>query len=136
MSAEQKQAGAGHRGDVGAAWEDQLAPAEAEDAHRSDRSRSWVPPILAPLVAAAMNSSLRRLFPFTSHNMLRFARSADLGVWDRTKIAPVFVAVVPDPDRYLVYAGEFAEELPDPVLETDDPAAAIAEVERRLAGWI
>jgi hypothetical protein len=90
---------------------------------------------MADLATATMNSRLRLLFPSTSHNMLRFARSADLGVWDRTKIAPVFVAVVPDPDRYVVYAGEFVEELPDPVLGTDDPDMAVAEVERLLSGW-
>lgn len=90
---------------------------------------------MADLVTAAMDSGLRRLFPFTSHNMLRFARSGDRGVWDRDAIAPVFVAVVPEPDRYVVYTGEFAEELPDPVLETDDPTAAVAEVERALSGW-
>jgi hypothetical protein len=111
------------------------ALARDDDERRRDRRPSWVPPIMTDLVTAAMNSRLRTLYPFTRHNMLRFARSADLKVWDRTKIAPVSVAVVPDPDRYLVYAREFAEQLPDPLLETDDPAAAVAEVERLLSGW-
>ena len=133
VSGEQTEAGARRRGDVVAAWEDQLAAAEADDAYRSDRSRSWVPPILAPLVATAMNSSLRRLFPFTSHNLLRFSRSPDVAMPNSADIAPAFVAVVPDPDRYVVLAGAFDAQRWHSVFETTEPVAAVAQVERVLS---
>src|SRR5690606_13223857 len=96
-------------GEADAAWRFQLAAARHADEQGHDRSRTWVPPILAPLVTAAMGSGLRRLFPFTSHNLLRFSRTADLGLSNSADTAPVFVAVVPDPDRYIVYADADAE---------------------------
>lgn len=122
-------------GETDAAWRFQLAAARQADEQGHDRSRSWVPPILAPLVMAAMGSGLRRLFPFTSHSLLRFSRTADLGLSSSADTAPVFVAVVPAPDRYIVYTDADDAEPGHPLLETNDPAAAAAHAERLLAGW-
>jgi hypothetical protein len=118
-----------------AAWESQLMHARSDDEHRADRSQSRVPPITSALVTAAMNSRLRRLFPFTSHNLLRLSTSSDLGMRRRDHVAPAFVAVVPDPDRYIVHSGAIGAEPATSILETPDPAAAVAEVERLLSRW-
>lgn len=82
-----------------------------------------------------MNSGLRRLYPFTSHNLLRFSRSPAVDVRHRDGIAPAFVAVVSDPDRYVVFSGAIGADPLSAVLETSDAAAAVEEVERLLSDW-
>jgi hypothetical protein len=120
------------------AWEFQLAAAVEDDAARQDGHASWVPPIMQPLVLAAMHSNLRRLAPFTSHNLLRFRMldmSEGLPNLRQETIAPAFVAVVPEPDRYVVIAGQVGVEPWDIVLETADPTTAVDQVVELLIDW-
>jgi hypothetical protein len=44
-----------------AAWDQLLALALDDDAYRSDRSQSWVPPLMEELVVAVRTTALRRL---------------------------------------------------------------------------
>ena len=53
---------------------------------------------------------LRRLVPFTSHNLLRFSTSPLAAIPKRGDIAPPFVAAVPEPDRYVVFSGPVGAE--------------------------
>jgi hypothetical protein len=88
---------------------------------------------MAALVEAASRTDLVRLFPFHSHNVLRFATSPQwyLGVGD---VAPAFIMLEPNPDRYLVYSGDLrgANAIE---LETDSPAAAAARAAELVLSW-
>jgi hypothetical protein len=117
------------------AWDAQIAAARDADRGSENRSLSWVPPIMEPLVRAAQSTGLRRLYPFTSHNQLRFGTAPPAIGGDNGSIAPIFIAVSTDPDRYVVYLdrGDLGQH--QAVLETTSPGAAATEAERRLASW-
>ena len=121
--------------ELAACWEAELAAAEEEDA-RNESSSSWVPPIKADLVRAVRNTSLRRLYPFTSMSRLCFSSGPDLFSPD-VSIAPAHVALAPEGD-YVVYQGDptpRADESPREVVATYDPDTAARAVEGLLTDW-
>ena len=121
--------------ELAACWDAELAAAVDEDA-RNDSSESWVPPIKADLVRAARNTSLRRLYPFTSMNRLCFSSCPDLLSADAS-IAPAHVALAPEGD-YVVFQGDpspGADEEPRGVIATYDPDEAARAVEALLTDW-
>lgn len=120
---------------VAACWEAELVAAEEEDADNMSTA-SWVPPIKADLVRAVRNTSLRRLYPFTSMNRLCFSSSPDLLSADAS-IAPAHVALAPEGD-YVVYHGDptpQSDEDPHEVIATYDPNEAATVVEQLLTDW-
>jgi hypothetical protein len=72
------------------------------------------------------------LFPFTSHNLLRFSASNDLGN-PGTDVAHAFIEVAAHPDRYVVRVGSIAASRVELETANADQAAEVAE--RLLAGW-
>src|SRR5690348_17911108 len=88
-------------------WRFQLSAAEQHDRWTS-HIRTSVPPIQTPLISAAAATDLRRFHPFTSHNHLRFA-AQPAHVLDSAALAPVSIAWVNEPDRYVVYRHEGVE---------------------------
>lgn len=107
-------------------------------AHENDRSsgfptKSWVPPILGPLVDAAQATVLGRLYPFTSMNRLCFATRSEQHM-DASSIAPAFVVVAP-PGEYVVFEGDPYADAPRESLTTTDPSEAAAQAAKLLTGW-
>jgi hypothetical protein len=116
------------------AWEWQLDSARDFDEDCADRSRTWPPPIMTALVTAAAASGLRRFFPFTSHQLLRFATSPEFYLGTGA-VAPACIDLVADPDGYIVWWGQLFHDSLRKVLETADPAAAVTELDQLLIGW-
>lgn len=117
------------------AWEGQLHVARAFDDDRAGRGDddAWPPPILSALVVAVQATSLRRLYPFTSH--ARLCLSAGPRPWEPgVSHAPAFVALE-SPSLYCVWSGKPYRDAPVVVLTTEDPHRAAAELERLLVGW-
>lgn len=116
------------------AWEWELDSARAFDKECADRSRTWPPPIMTPLVAAAAITALRRLFPFASHQFRCFATTPEwyLGTG---AVAPACIGLVADPDGSIVWSGHLFHDSLRKVLETPDPVAAVTELDRLLTGW-
>lgn len=114
-------------------WDEEMAAAEAFDVSCADRSKAWPPPIMATLVEAASRTDLVRFFPFHSHNVLRFATSPN---WYLSEgdVAPAFVVLGRNPDRYLVFSGEL-RGITTIELETDSPTAAADRAADLLLSW-
>ena len=86
-----------------------------------------------PLAAAAAETSLRRFYPFLSHHLLCLSTSP---AWFlQGAVAPACIGVANNPDIYIVWSGQLFRDPVHNVLESTDPADAVAEVERLLAGW-
>jgi hypothetical protein len=94
----------------------------------------WVATRVRQLATAAQGTPLRSLFPYTSHNSLHFSRCSQYPfthdcpwVWfDRE---PRFITYAPHPTGI---QGNLAEPRPPVLLDTDDPAAAIAAAVQAL----
>lgn len=115
-------------------WDWLFACARAFDETCADRSKTWPPPIMAPLAAAAAKTSLRRFYPFLSHHLLCLSTSPVWYLGDGA-IAPACVGVASSPDIYIVWSGQLFRDQVHNVRETQDPAEAAAEVDRLLVGW-
>ncbi|MGX6601779.1 hypothetical protein ACWKSP_06535 [Micromonosporaceae bacterium Da 78-11] len=115
------------------AWDWQRDCAQAFDDSRPGRSSTW-PPNMTSLVMAAATSGLRRLYPFTRYQSLRFATSPEwyLGAGE---IAPAGVDLVTDPLGYVVWSGRPLDAAPHRIAETTDPIAAVTHLEQLLTGW-
>ena len=115
------------------AWDWLRDCAQAFDDSRPGRSSTW-PPNMTGLVMAAATSGLRRLYPFTRHQSLRFATSPEwyLGTG---AIAPAGVDLVTDPLGYVVWSGPPATGPRDNVAETTDPIRAVSRLELLLGNW-
>jgi len=107
--------------------------AQAFDDSRPGRSSTW-PPNMTSLVMAAATSGLRRLYPFTRHQSLRFATSPEwyLGTG---AVAPACVDLVTDPLGYIVWSGPPSAGPRAKVAETTDPIQAITHLELLLGNW-
>ncbi len=115
------------------AWDWLRDCAQAFDDSRPDRSSTW-PPNMTSLVMAAATSGLRRLYPYTRHQSLRFATSPQwyLGTGE---LAPGGVDLVSDPLGYVVWSGSPTAAPHDRIAETTDAIAAITQLEEVLADW-
>jgi hypothetical protein len=111
------------------AWDWQRDCAQAFDDSRPDRSSTW-PPNMTSLVMAAATSELRRLYPFTRYQSLRFATSPQwyLGAGE---VAPARVDLADDPLCYIVWSGAPQRR----IAETTDPIAAVTHLEHLLTNW-
>lgn len=102
----------------GAAWDDD---------HRVP-GKSWVPPILLDLVVAARSSTLRRLYPFTSHAWLRFSTGPRFWAGGG-EVLPVMIGLTPDARYWVVRVRD--EVLMDgpleDILKTDNASEAVAQ---------
>jgi hypothetical protein len=116
------------------AWDWLLECADGFDESCADRSKTWPPPIMAPLARAAATSGLRRFYPWLSHNLMRLSIPCDDWIM-RPNVAPAFAGVGPNPDRYVVWEGELFSGPTEVTLETPDPVRAVTELERLLAAW-
>ncbi|MFB9234742.1 hypothetical protein ACFFWC_04210 [Plantactinospora siamensis] len=117
------------------AWEWLLDCARGHDASCADRSKTWPAPIMTPLALAAATTRLRRFYPFIGHELLCFATSP---VWYQGEgaVAPAFIGVAADPDRYIVWSGHpSCREPVAEILQTTDPLAAATELDRLLTDW-
>ncbi|MBB2947336.1 hypothetical protein FB565_007104 [Actinoplanes lutulentus] len=94
----------------------------------------WVAMRLRQLAAAAQGTPLRNLFPYTSHNSLHFSRCSHYPFtqdcpWIWFAPEPHFVAYAPHPTGI---QGNLADSQPPVLLDTDDPAAAVAAAVQAL----
>jgi len=113
-------------------WDFQEVAARHFD-EASRRVRSWVPPTLTVLVAAVRASTLRRLYPFTSHN--RFCLSDGPRFWaGEGQVAPAFVSLHRD-WGYTLWSGGPYDPAATEMLSTEDASAAAIELERLLDRW-
>lgn len=79
-------------------WDWLFACAQAFDETCADRSKTWPPPIMTPLAAAAAETSLRRFYPFLSHHLLCLGTSP---AWFlQGAVAPACIGVANNPDIY------------------------------------
>jgi hypothetical protein len=115
-------------------WDWMLGCAREFDESCADRSQTWPPPIMTALVMAAAATGLRRFYPFTSHQLLRFATSPEWYLGEGA-VAPGCIDLAADPDRYIVWSGQLFHEPLRNILETVDAVAAVRELDRLLAGW-
>jgi hypothetical protein len=115
------------------AWADMLTHAQEADAD-CRRIGSWVPPILNDLASAAHATTLRRFHPFTSMNYFRMASGPRWWLGNGGTIAPAFIALHPSAG-YAVWPDQPADDDVEPLLTTDDPHTAAAELERLLSTW-
>jgi hypothetical protein len=114
-------------------WDWLFACARAFDETCADRSKTWPPPIMAPLAAAAAKTSLRRFYPFLSRHLLCLSTSPARFL--EGAVAPACIGIASNPDIYIVWSGQLFRDQVRNVLESLDPADAVAEVERLLADW-
>ncbi|MFI0351510.1 hypothetical protein [Actinomadura sp. 9N407] len=122
-------------GDPAAAWEDFEASTDSADVYVS--ARTWEMPDFGALARAVRRTSLRRLFPFTSHSRFCLGDRADF--WrtgsDGGHIAPAFI-VRSREHGYVVEAGNpYHAAQVESVLTTKDPEAAAHCLEHLLADW-
>ncbi|MGV9810299.1 DUF6193 family natural product biosynthesis protein [Micromonospora chersina] len=99
----------------------------------------WFTVRLDQLLTVAAGTPLRTLFPYTSHNSLHFSRCSDYPFthdcpWIWFSSDGHFITYPPHPS--LVLQGNLADPLPPPLLDTDDPHAAVdAAVNNLPATW-
>jgi hypothetical protein len=106
------------------AWDWALECAQAFDEWMAGRES--FPPIMTPLVVAARRTSLSRFYPFTSHQVLRFATRDQWWRYGESVVGPVGIGLTSDPDQYVVWRGEFfADQPPTIQLLTADPVEAV-----------
>jgi hypothetical protein len=118
--------------ELGEPWESYLHVARDFDA-ACQGDGTWPPPIMTALVTAVQATTLRRLYPFTSH--ARLCLSAGPRCWEPGAVnAPAFVSLEL-PGLYNVWSGKPYRDAPTIVLTTEDPEFAAAEFERLLSGW-
>ena len=113
-------------------WNEWLRIAELKDGRAQVRSLR-TPPILADLIKAARKTTLRRFFPFVSHDILRFSTRPMSDSGDPL-IVPVFVVLSHD-DGYMIYEGDFSQSDVPMVISTHSAAVATSEIERLLTRW-
>ena len=93
----------------------------------AQQHRNWFDDHLLPLAEAAFGSSLRRFFPYTAVNNLCFAKGSTYPFpGDQPGWIQFYEGV------YVVRRHDLAQPDGISVLETDDPAAAAAALERLL----
>jgi hypothetical protein len=133
--------GGRHDGDVNRGlvswWDGEVVAADRLDVACRVPAHCWMPPNLGDLVRAVRETTLCRLFPFTSHASLCLSDRPDFwqGGPDGGQIAPAFVSRTRE-DGYLVWSGSLAHvEEAEAVLTTGNAEAAAAELERFLAWW-
>lgn len=112
-----------------ASWDYQAAFADWYDGLKP----AWSPPSFKALVAAAQATTLRRLFPFTSHWVLRFRANEDM-LTSLASIAPGSIAVTQS-GLYAVQSGLKWHGSVDATLFTADPEEAAAALAQLLADW-
>lgn len=103
---------------------------ETVAAHRDARIKA-ARPMLSDLVKAARRTTLFRLFPFFTHDVLRFGSTP---AWEDGPVAPVFVVFNPA-EGYVVFKGDLIREVSTTVLTTPQAGEAIRTIERLLIGW-
>lgn len=74
------------------------------------------------------------LLSFLSHHLLRLSM-APVWYWGEGAVAPTCVGVASRPDRCIVWSGQLFVDQVQSVLETQNPADAVAKADRLLADW-
>jgi hypothetical protein len=92
--------------------------------------------MLAALVRTAAGSRLARLYPYTSHDILRFATVARHWTDGRPQ-PPVSIEIARDVSEYRVWWGQLLSdyERPTLVLLTEEPEHAVHLAELLLDAW-